>query len=463
MITYTIFVVDDEQTIRSGITMALEGQYHVKAYASAEEALGAMAVEMPDLVLLDIGLPGMNGIEALAVIRELSSECLVIMITAYEDSATVIAAMKQGAYDYIIKPLVLDTLEPVIRRALDTIRLRKEVQTLQQSYLEENLPCFITGSRTLQDIMSFIVKIAKSADTPVLIMGETGTGKELIAGAIHYRSPNFQGPFITLNCAAIPQHLIESELFGYEKGAFSGAGSAGKKGLIEEASGGTLFLDEVGDLSLDAQAKLLRFLESGEFYRLGGTKLITVKTRVISATNKDLEQMIADKTFRKDLFFRLGVVKVELPSLNERPEDILPLARSFLADFSRKFRKKITGFSTGAQEALKGYQWTGNVRELRNVIERSVLVSEAPEIDEKDLMLGKAAGTPSGGPLDLPVLTEEGIDLEAVETAVDNYYLETALKLAEGNETKAARLLNMNHHTYRYRRKKVKRKSTNER
>ena len=454
MIKYTIYIVDDEQTIRDGITMALEDAYSVKSFATAEAALSVMPKNPPDLVLLDIGLPGMNGIEALGRMKALSPEVLVIMITAYEDTATVIAAMKQGAYDYVVKPIVMDALEATIHRAFETIRLRKEVQALQQAYLEENQPCFITESQALQDLMAFIAKIAQSPDTPVLIVGETGTGKELIAGAIHYRSPNFRGPFITLNCAAIPPHLIESELFGYEKGAFSGAAPSGKKGLIEEASGGTLLLDEVGDLSVEAQAKLLRFLENGEFYRVGGTKPLTVKTRVVSATNKDIANMIEEGTFRQDLYFRLGVITVRLPSLGERPADIIPLAVYFMLEFGKKFQKTFTGISGAARERLLEYTWPGNVRELKNVIERAVLLGDGPELQAQDLRLDQGM-LRAGGPVDLPVLTEAGVDLEKLETDIQRYYIDTALALAHGNETQAAKLLNINHHTFRYRRKKL--------
>jgi len=217
----------------------------------------------------------MDGIKALGTIKGLYPDMMVIMITAYEDISTGITAMKLGAYDYVVKPLHMDGLEVTIHNALETIRLRKEIQNLQENYLKENLPCFIGESKAIQDVMEFIGMVAKSPDTPILILGETGTGKELLASAIHYRSPNFKGPLMTVNCAAIPKDLIESELFGYEKGAFSGANTSGKKGLVEEAASGTLFLDEVGDLSLEAQAKLLRFLEEGEFYRVGGTKKTT--------------------------------------------------------------------------------------------------------------------------------------------------------------------------------------------
>lgn len=344
MISYSIYIVDDEKTITDGVTMALEDDYRIKAFSDAETAIAHLKKETPDLILLDIGLPGMNGIDALRHIKGLYPDILIIMITAYEDVDTVISAMKLGAYDYVVKPLYMDGLEVSIRNALETIRLRKEVRTLQEKHLKEHIPCFIAESNAIQDVMGFIKMVAQSPDTPVLIMGETGTGKELLASAIHYNSPNFKAPFATVNCAAIPKDLIESELFGYEKGAFSGAGAAGKKGLIEEAAGGTLFLDEVGDLSLEAQAKLLRFLELGEFYRVGGTKKHHIETRVISATNKDIDQMIEDGQFRRDLYFRLGVIKVKAPSLNERPDDIVPLTKYFFRNSVKSSVKNLKGF-----------------------------------------------------------------------------------------------------------------------
>ena len=459
MITYSIYVIDDEKTITDGITMALEGDFRLKSFSRAEPAIEALGADHPDLILLDVGLPGMNGIEALRQIKSSNPDILVIMITAYEDIDTVIAAMKLGAYDYVVKPLHMDALEVTIRNALDTVRLRKEVQALQKRYLMENVPCFIGESNAIQDVMDFIRMVAKSPDTPILIMGETGTGKELIASAIHYYSPNLKGPFGTLNCAAIPKDLIESELFGYEKGAFSGADAAGKKGLIEEAAGGTLFLDEVGDLSLEAQAKLLRFLELGEFYRVGGTKKLQIKTRVISATNKDLNHMIEEGHFRKDLYFRLGVIKVQVPSLNERPGDIVALAKYFLQEYSKKFAKKFTSISREAEQNLLTHNWTGNVRELKNLIERAVLIGKGPALTEKELGLNvsgrKQEPARIGIKEQMPLLTAEGIDLSEQLQSFEKHYIQAALKIARGNESQAARLLKMNHHTFRYRKNKL--------
>ncbi len=460
MIEYGIFVVDDEESIREGVTMALDSTYHIDAFATAEAALEAYEVNSPDLVLLDIGLPGIDGIEALKRMKSLHSNVPVIMITAYEDLDTVISAMKLGAYDYVVKPLHMEGLEVSIRNALQTVRLKKEVEVLQERYLRENAPCFVGESNAIQGVMELIEKVAKSPDTPVLIVGETGTGKELLASAIHYKSPNFRGPFRTVNCAAIPKDLIESELFGYERGAFSGASTAGKKGLIEDAANGTLFLDEVGDLNLEAQAKLLRFLELGEFYKVGGTKKLTIQTRVISATNKDLDMLIANNLFRKDLFFRLGVIKVQVPTLNDRRDDIIPLAKHFLLEFNRKFGKEFGAFSTQAEHALKTHKWAGNIRELKNVIERAVLLGEGSMLGLEELGIGGSSGQRGSGReaegMAFPPLPEAGLELDSVVESLQRYYIEEALRIAGGNESKAAKLLKMNHHTYRYRRRKLR-------
>lgn len=458
-VTYKIAVVDDEETIREGIALHLAQEYQIEAYADAESAIEHLESAPPDLILLDIGLPGMDGIEALKVFKEFDPNMPIIMITAYEDIETVVTAMKLGAQDYVVKPIHMDGLLIAIRNALETVRLRKEIKLLQETYLKENLPFFIGESDAIKGVMDLIGVIAQSPDTPILIVGETGTGKELIASAIHYRSPNFKGPLVTVNCAAIPKNLIESELFGYEKGAFSGASATGKKGLIEEAAGGTLFLDEVGDLSLEAQAKLLRFLEEGEFYRVGGTNTVQVRTRVVSATNKDIGEMIEQELFRKDLYFRLGVIRVEVPSLNERKDDIIPLAEHFLVEFSRKFDKPVTGLTETAWDALMNHTWVGNVRELKNCIERGVLTCRGNELCARDLGLEDmvTAGTRSrdGSGFELPSLSPEGIDYPDLQKEFERHYIEAALKLSGGNESKAARLLGVNHHTFRYRKRKL--------
>jgi len=304
--------------------------------------------------------------------------------------------------------------------------------------------------------MEFVNKVAKSPDTPILITGETGTGKELIASAIHDKSPNFRGPFVSINCASIPKELIESELFGYEKGAFSGALATGKKGLVEEAANGTLFLDEVGDLSFDAQAKLLRFLEEGEYYRVGGSQKHTLTTRIVSATNKDLEGMVDGGAFRQDLYYRLAVIKVDVPSLNERQEDIIPIAYHFMVEFGARHGKTFKGIAGDARTFLTSYHWKGNIRELRNLIERGVLISDGPLLTLEDMGVAgrvplqkKMESTSAAG---MPGLPDGGMDLEALE----KHYIQEAYRRAGGNEKKAAQLLGMTYYAYRYKRKKMK-------
>lgn len=464
MVKFSLALIDDEKTIRDGVSLVLKSEYDIRTFGSAEEALDEIITAPPDLVLLDIGLPGMNGIEALTRIKDLCPEMLVVMITAFEDTKTVISAMKLGAYDYVVKPIVMSGLRVTIKNALETIRLTKEVRLLQENYLKENLPFFVAESNEIQDIMDFITRAARSPDAPIIILGETGTGKELIARAIHCRSPNFKGPFLTLNCAAIPKDLIESELFGYEKGAFSGAEPAGKKGLIEAAEDGTLFLDEVGDLSLPAQAKLLRFLEGGEFYRVGSTQKRHIRTRIVSATNKDLNGMMEEGSFRHDLYFRLGVVTVHVPSLNERREDIIPLAQYFLVLYNTKYHKQFTKVSEEAVKALREHHWVGNVRELKNLIERGVLIGNGHELKVEDMGMSTSMTGRSGRkdpaakptlPDQDPVFPPEGIDFVQAVKEYESRYIKAALKYAEGNESKAARLLHMNHCTFRYQRKKI--------
>ncbi len=459
MIPFSLFVVEDEESVRFGITLALEGKYRVRAFGDAETAIAATREEEPDLVLMDIGLPRMNGIDAFKAMREIRPDLVGLVITAFEDVPTVVSAMKAGAFDYVVKPLHMETLEMHVENALETIRLKKEVRDLQERCLRDKMPLFIGSSHAVREVMEFVEAVAKSPDTPVLIEGETGTGKELIAAAIHYRSPHFRGPLVSVNCAAIPRDLIESELFGYEKGAFTGAGAGGKKGLVEQAAGGTLFLDEVGDLGNEAQAKLLRFLEAGEFYRVGGTRALKVSARIVSATNKDLQGLIAGGRFREDLYYRLAVVKVMVPSLNERREDILPIARHYLVEFGRKFGKPFKGFSGDAEAALTARQWKGNVRELKNIVEWAVLAGKGSLVARDDLGLdragpGAAQAASLPGAMSFPPLTLSGVNLDALQESFDRYYINEALRLAEGNECRAASLLNINHHTFRYRRKK---------
>jgi DNA-binding NtrC family response regulator len=460
MTPYSIYIVDDEAVARNGLKLALKKKnYNVQAFESAESALKAIDENPPDLVLLDIGLPGMSGVEALEIIKERHPEVIIVMITAYEDVQTVVSSMKNGAYEYVVKPVQMDALLVILRNAFETITMRKEIQALHEKYLKENLPCFIGESNAIQDVMELVAKVAQSPDTPILILGDTGTGKELIAKAIHYKSPNFKGPMVAVNCAAMPRELIESELFGYEKGAFTGAEKSGKEGLVEKAANGTLFLDEVADLSAEAQVKLLRFLDEGEYYRIGGTRKRTVKTRIISATNRDLTGLVEKDVFRNDLYHRFAVVKLEVPSLKRRRDDIIPMAKSFLVEYSQKFEKAFSGISPEAEAALKEYDWPGNVRELKNLIERGVLLSEGPQLMLADLGLketngGGSATQPDNGH-SLPPVSLSGIDFTAIIEAIEKNYFEEALQLANGNESKAALLLNLTRDKFRYRRNKL--------
>jgi len=457
MIKYSIAIVDDEEIIRDALDITLSDKYNISLFENAELFIGSMKKKTPDLVLMDIGLPVMSGIEALGIIKERYNDIPVIMITAYEDINMVIQSMKIGAFDFILKPINPDILELTIKKAISSIALTKEVKVLQEKYLKDNQPCFVGESKNIENVMDFINMVAKSPDTPIMILGETGTGKEIIARAIHARSPVFQGPFIPVNCSAFPEDLIESELFGYESGAFSGASKQGKKGFIEEADAGTLFFDEVADLSLAGQAKLLRFLESGEFYKVGGTKKYHVRTRVVSATNKKIEALVKKEKFRKDLYFRLCVVKAEIPSLKERKEDIIPLAKHFLLEFNQKFSKTLTGFSKGAEEYLLAHEFTGNARELKNMIERAVLISKTKrlELDGFEDSLNLFNDKSKLNIAQHKDLGPGGIDLAKLLKSTEKQFMEQAFALSKGNESKAARLLNMNHHTFRYRWKKI--------
>jgi len=460
MIKYTIAIVDDEESIRDSLDMVLSPNYTIRLYEDAETFLDSLAKGAPDLVLMDIGLPVMNGIDALGLLKIDHPEVPVIMVTAFEDISMVIQSMKGGAFDFILKPINPDIMELTIQKAVDSIALVKEVHLLQEKFLRENEPCFIGESKNIENVMDFVNMVSKSPDTPIMILGETGTGKELIAKAIHARSPVFQGPFIAVNCSAFPEDLIESELFGYEAGAFSGARPQGKRGFIEEAHQGTLFLDEVADMSPAGQAKLLRFLESGEFYKVGGTRKQQVRTRVVSATNKNINDLVDQEKFRRDLYFRLCVVKADIPSLNQRPDDVLPLAKHFLHEFNLKFKKDLKGFSEEAVGLLLAHNFTGNVRELKNIIERSVLVARTGLVSVADLGLGNrtttlSPKTPSGETKSIRI-PEQGVHLGDILSGIERQYMALAVEQAGGNESRAAKLLNMNHHTFRYRWKKLK-------
>ncbi len=449
-----ILVVDDEQLIRWTLEQHLvkEG-YDVTTVESAEKGLELINEEAPDLVLLDNRLPDMSGLQLLEKINVQERGLMVIMITAYGMVETAVKAMKLGAYDYISKPFNLEEITFVIKKALEAGSLRKQVTLLRQQ-CRGQVDAIIGGSEEMAKVKNLILKIAKSDATTVLIQGESGTGKELVARAIHASSARADKPFMAVNCAALPVTLLESELMGHEKGAFTDA-KAAKKGLFELADGGTVFLDEIGDMDLSMQAKLLRVLENKTFKRVGGVKDIKVDVRVISATNQELSRAISEGRFRKDLYYRLQVVPVNLPPLRERGDDILLLGRYFITYFNQELHKNVRGISKEVEQILLLYPWPGNVRELKNALERAMILDVDTDLLPEHLpqeILENRHEAATGMPVSLDgfVIPDHGISMEDVEHAL----VKKALEIAAGNQTKAAQLLRMPRDTFRRRMKR---------
>ncbi|ABB30798.1 two component, sigma54 specific, transcriptional regulator, Fis family [Geobacter metallireducens RCH3] len=447
-----ILVVDDEHLIRWSLEQNLKKQgYEVVSAGNGEDALRLVRDEQPDLVLLDIQLPGISGLDVLEKIKEHDEEIIVIMVTAHGALETAVHAMRLGAFDYINKPFNLDEMAIVIRKALETSDLRREVQRLRGEQAKKfGTPDIIGASRHMKNVLDMMEKVAKSDASTVLVQGESGTGKELVAKWIHYKSARAERPFVAINCAAVPATLLESELFGHEKGAFTDA-KAMKKGLFELADGGTVFLDEIGDMELGMQAKLLRFLEERTFRRIGGTKSFSVDVRIISATNRDLIKAIEEKSFRNDLYYRLQVIPIYLPPLRERREDILTLTSHFIELFNAEFNKHVTGISKMAEKLLLDYTWPGNIRELKNVIERAIILGndETLLLEHLPLEIVAKASSQSVG-LTTFKLPPEGIDIEEVEKEL----IRQALEISDWNQSKAARKLNLGIDAFRYRMKK---------
>jgi len=447
-----ILVIDDEKLIRWTLEQHLvkEG-YEVVTADSAEKGLAFINEEAPDLVLLDNRLPEMTGLELLEMLNVPERGLMVIMITAYGLVETAVKAMKLGAYDYISKPFNLEEITFVIRKALEAGSLRSQVKQLQGK-----VDTIIGETEQMSRVKELILRIAKSDATTVLIQGESGTGKELVAKAIHFSSARADKPFMAINCAALPVNLLESELMGHEKGAFTDA-KATKKGLFELADGGTLFLDEIGDMELSMQAKLLRVLEEKNFRRVGGVKDIKVDVRVISATNQDLATAMNAGKFRRDLYYRLQVVPITLPPLRERGRDVLFLAQHFTEHFNRECHKSVQGLSKETEQILLSYGWPGNVRELKNVIERAMIFevenSILPEHLPQELVETRTAPAQLTGAvisLDCLVIPESGISIEDVENAL----VKKALEMANDNQTRAAQLLKMPRDAFRRRMKR---------
>lgn len=440
-----ILIVDDEKNMIWALKKALKNEsYTIITAYNGKDAVEMVKEQNPDLVLIDLRMPEMDGLEALEKIKKWNHKISVIMITAHGTMESAIEAMKMGALDYISKPFDIDELKIQIRKALDINNMKEEIDFLREELKSKTGNKIIGNSKKMQRILQTVDRVAKSNAT-VLITGESGTGKELIANAIHYNSSREEKPYIKVNCGALPENLLESELFGYEKGAFTGA-TGRKLGRFDRADGGTIFLDEIGELTLPMQVKLLRVLQEKEFERVGGVENIKIDVRVIAATNRDLKKMMEDGSFREDLYYRLNVIPIEVPSLRERKEDIPGLTYHFLDKFKGEIGKK-KGISQGAVDKLVEYHWKGNIRELENVIERLVILVEGDIIEEKDLPKEILSNEKGDNIFELP---EGGIYLEEVEKKL----IQQALMKSNGNQTHAAKLLGITRHTLIYRMEK---------
>ena len=453
----SIHIIDDDSEIRELLRELFESdEYEVSTFNSAEDAHPYILRENPDLILLDIGLPGMDGLTFLEKLKSEFEDVEVIMITGQADIRSAIRAIKLGAMDYIRKPIDPDELKIQVNHAIDRRKKREQLSYLQDKS-QNQFGDIIGTSEPMQKVYQFIYQVAESSKTTVLIRGETGTGKGLVARSIHNQSPRAKHPFIEVNCSAIQPSLLESELFGHEAGAFTDAKNR-KKGLLELAHEGTFFLDEIGDMNLASQSKLLKVLEEKTFRRVGGTKEIKIDARIISASSLDLMTLVENNKFRADLFYRLNVASVSLPALRERDDDILILANYFLDVFNKEFKRNIRTISPSAQQMLLGHPWVGNVREIRNVIERAVLFEKGDILSSQSISLQQ--DIPLAGaqvPLDVQLnhmvhLPEGGISLEELEQNL----LKQALARTGGNKTQAAALLGLSRETIKYRLKKFK-------
>jgi len=451
MIKDKILVADDEQSMREFLDIMLKKEgFKVSLASNGEEVVRLVDNDLFDLILLDIRMPKLDGISALKKIKANAPETIVIMITAYASADTAIKAMKEGAYDYITKPFKVEEIKLIIKNALEKKNLQKENSLLKQVVRDRYHFGNIIGQSPKMTVLYDLLEKVSPTKTNILIAGESGTGKELVAKAIHYNSPRKEKPFVTLNCGAIPESLIESELFGHMKGAFTDA-IATKKGLFEVADEGTILLDEISELPLLMQVKLLRVLQDKEFKRVGGTEDIRVDVRIISATNKDLEEAVKEKRFREDLFYRLNVIQIKLPPLRDRKEDIQILTNHFLKKYSEELSKNILRISPEAHQILLNYDYPGNVRELQNIIERAVALESSQELTLSNLS-SYLSEQPllKKGPIDIEI-PSEGIDLEKMVEDLERTLLLKALDRTKGIKKKAAELLHINFRSMRYR------------
>jgi two-component system, NtrC family, response regulator AtoC len=457
-----ILVVDDDQVIRWTLREALQSWGFTTVEAgSAAEAVKQFQAEMPAAVLLDIDLPDGSGLDVLRDIKREHPEAIAIMITGNVQVDNTISALRGGAYDFIAKPINLEELRVTLRNAIEARHLRREVAQVRKERAREfNFKQIVGESSAMKKMLGLAAKVAESEVSSVLLQGESGTGKDLVAKAIHYGSQRAEGPFVAINCAALPATLIESELFGYEKGAFTDA-KARKEGLFEQAEGGTLLLDEIGELELSLQAKLLRVLEEGAFRRVGGLKDIPLDVRVLAASNRDLKAESEAGRFRLDLYYRLSIIQIDIPPLRDRGDDVLLLSQHYIDTIGARLRRnKVTGLSPEAQVVFRNYDWPGNVRELRNVIERALILEDGDKITTEYLPGGllapgrvaqssvAAANTETSTRFLLP---EQGISLDEAELS----FVRQAIQRSGGNQTRAAELLGISRDQLRYRLKKL--------
>jgi len=459
----SILVVDDEQSMRIFLTkILLQENYSVVTASSGAEAVNRVTCDEPDIILLDLRLPDMDGMVVLERVKKVLPAIPVIIITAHGGVQSAVEAMKKGAYHYLTKPFKVDELLITIEMALEREILRREVAHFRKQHRKDHQTDYIVGkSHAMKKVQEMLDRITESDATNVLIYGESGTGKQLIANAIHYRSRRASKPFVEVNCASIPDTLMESELFGFERGAFTDAREK-KSGLLEEADGGTFFFDEIGDMSVHLQSKLLKFLDTKTFRRVGGTKEIHVDIRIIAATNQNLLAAVERKAFRADLFYRLNVATLVLPPLRSRKEDIPLLAEHFMKESSQKLGKKMDGISPQARQMLLDYDWPGNVRELENVIERGAILCSDGIIDTTHLPLNLTRPLARGGMAESrqeAALQTDGISIDSgrsmkeIVQSVEMKLISDALRRCAGNQVRAAKLLGITRDILRYRMK----------
>jgi two-component system, NtrC family, response regulator AtoC len=455
-----IFVTDDEQAIRGAIIKRLTRQgHHVVGYESGEALLEGLQHNLPDLVLLDLKMSDLSGLEALKHVRQLAPAAIVIMLTAYGTVQDAVETMKLGAYDFMIKSVDLEGIDAVIARALDVLRLRQRLESeLSRQDSQYHMKNLEAHSPAMKQLLEQVREVAESPKSSVMLLGETGTGKEFLAHVIHHNGPRASGPFIGVNCTAIPKELFESELFGFERGAFTGANQR-KLGLLEKAEGGTLFLDEIGDLDQSMQAKLLRVIQERSFRRLGATDDRGVNFRLITATNRELKKEVRRGAFREDLYFRLNVVSFEIPPLRKRVEDILPLCQRAIVRFAQEFSKPIPDIDPAARAMLERYQYPGNVRELQNILERALIFCQGRmltptclpiELRENAPHMAVATGTGTDSMLRIDMKLGQQTLADIERTIIDE-----VLRLANYNKTLAAKHLGLTRFSLDRRLKKI--------